>query len=188
MDEIKAVVFDWGGVLIDDPAADLTRFCSKALSVPTEQFAETHGKHIPEFQKGLISEREFWKNICNDLDIAAPRGYSLWGEAFHHVYSPKEEMFHLATSLKSFSALAPVRARVGAAHGAATTCNTTWRLISKRRFLAAKKRSKSTAWIRARSARGLARSRAQRPYAVTSATAPARCDACNSLSWAHLSM
>jgi epoxide hydrolase-like predicted phosphatase len=100
MGEIKAVVFDWGGVLIDDPAFGLVRYCSKALGVSTEQFAGAHEKYIPEFQKGLISELEFWKKIRNDLNISTPKGYSLWGEAFRHVYSPKEEMFHLATFLK----------------------------------------------------------------------------------------
>jgi epoxide hydrolase-like predicted phosphatase len=103
MGEIKAVVFDWGGVLIDDPAVGLVRYCSKALGVTTEQFAEAHEKYIPEFQKGLLSERDFWKKICSDLNISTPKGYSLWGEAFRHVYSPKEEMFYLATSLKKNS-------------------------------------------------------------------------------------
>ncbi len=103
MGKIKAVVFDWGGVLIDDPASGLVRYCSRALGVSAEQFAETHEKYIPEFQKGLISELEFWKKICNDLDVATPKGYSLWSEAFRHVYSPKEEMFQLVTSLKKNS-------------------------------------------------------------------------------------
>lgn len=42
MGEIKAIVFDWGGVLIDDPTVGLIRYCSKALGVSSEQFAETH--------------------------------------------------------------------------------------------------------------------------------------------------
>jgi len=103
MGDIKAVVFDWGGVLIDDPAVGLVRYCSKALGVSTEQFAEAHEKYVSEFQKGFISEPEFWKKICNDLDISTQKGYSLWGKAFRHVYSPKEKMFHLATSLKKNS-------------------------------------------------------------------------------------
>ncbi len=100
MREIKAVVFDWGGVLIDDPADDLIRYCSKALGVSVEQFEEAHEKYAPEFQKGLIAEPEFWKKICSDLNVSPPKASSLWGEAFRHVYSPKEEMFDLATSLK----------------------------------------------------------------------------------------
>ena len=103
MGEIKAVVFDWGGVLIDDPAAGLVRYCSRALGVTTEQFGEAHEKYITEFQKGLISELQFWEKICNDLNISTPKGYSLWGEAFRDVYSPKEKMFHLATTLKKNS-------------------------------------------------------------------------------------
>ena len=99
MVEFKAVVFDWGGVLIDDPAAGLVRYCSKRLGVSAERLGEAQEEYLPEFQKGLILEPEFWKKVCDGLKVPTPRGYSLWGEAFRQVYSPKEEMFRLAAAL-----------------------------------------------------------------------------------------
>ena len=101
MAKIKAIIFDWGGVLIDDPAPGLVSFCSLSLGIPSEDFETAHKLHLPEFQMGLIPEVEFWKRVCKDLKIALPSSNSLWGEAFRYVYSPKEEMFELATYLKN---------------------------------------------------------------------------------------
>ena len=103
MNKIRAVIFDWGGVLIDDPAPGLVSYCSKKLGVSAEHFAEVHKRHLPEFQKGLITEAEFWQKVCHDLNITTPNTRSLWGEAFRRVYSPKGKMFDLAAFLKSKS-------------------------------------------------------------------------------------
>jgi len=58
---IKAVIFDWGGVLIDNPASALASYCSEALKVPPDNFAQVREAHYPPFLKGLISEKEFWR-------------------------------------------------------------------------------------------------------------------------------
>jgi epoxide hydrolase-like predicted phosphatase len=100
MDKVKAVIFDWGGVLIDDPAPGLISYCSSKLGISPERFIVVCGSYLPEFQKGLISEAELWQRVCKDLKIPTPSGNSLWGEAFRHAYSPKQEMFDLAASLK----------------------------------------------------------------------------------------
>jgi putative hydrolase of the HAD superfamily len=94
---------DWGGVLIDDPAPSLIFYCSKALGVSAEHFAEVHKRFLPKFQRGLIPEAEFWRRVCAELNIRSPTSISLWGEAFRKVYSPKEKMFDLAAFLKSKS-------------------------------------------------------------------------------------
>ncbi len=99
--QIKAVIFDWGGVLIDDPSPGLISYCSQALGVGTEELSAELVKYLPEFQKGLVSENEFWQKVCSNSGVPAPEGDSLWGSAFKRVYSPKPEIFDLATSLRS---------------------------------------------------------------------------------------
>ena len=48
---IKAVIFDWGGVLIDNPALGLVAYCAEHLGVSEATFAEAHKKFEPAFQK-----------------------------------------------------------------------------------------------------------------------------------------
>ena len=67
MEKIKAVIFDWGGVLIDDPRPALMQYCAEAFNVPVNIYTQTHDKFLEDFQKGLISEESFWEKICKEL-------------------------------------------------------------------------------------------------------------------------
>jgi epoxide hydrolase-like predicted phosphatase len=96
---IKAIIFDWGGVLIDDPAPGVIKYCAKYLRVPEEEFSKAHQKFKPDFQKGAISEDVFWEKVCSKLKVTKPTTHSLWKDAFKGVYSEKKEIFSLASSL-----------------------------------------------------------------------------------------
>jgi FMN phosphatase YigB (HAD superfamily) len=97
---IEAVLFDWGGVLIDNPAPGLMAYCAKALGVPVEDYIRVHNTYGEAFQTGSISEGVFWRRVCGDLNRPLPRQASLWGEAFRAVYRPREEVFALARRLR----------------------------------------------------------------------------------------
>jgi len=101
MERIESVIFDWGGVLIDDPAPGLMQYCAQALSVTKDDYIRTHDKFAADFQKGLIGEDTFWERICGELDVPKPKVPSLWADAFKAVYVPKEDMFSLAARLRN---------------------------------------------------------------------------------------
>ena len=56
MEVIESVIFDWGGVLIEDPTPGIMKYCSEALTVSREDYIRAHSKFIADFEKGLISE------------------------------------------------------------------------------------------------------------------------------------
>jgi putative hydrolase of the HAD superfamily len=99
MQKIEAIIFDWGGVLIDDPRPALMRYCSKALGVSEKDYLVSHWKFAADFIKGLISEDVFWARVCGELNKPRPKVQSLWGDAFRAAYSPKPKVFALASSL-----------------------------------------------------------------------------------------
>ena len=100
MDTITSVIFDWGGVLIEDPAPGLMRYCAQTLNVPKEEYQKAHQKFSSDFQKNLIREDTFWDRICRELKVPKPAVPSLWTDAFKAAYVPREEMFALAASLQ----------------------------------------------------------------------------------------
>jgi putative hydrolase of the HAD superfamily len=100
MQTIEAVIFDWGGVLIDDPRPALMKYCAKALGVSEEAYVKAHNKFMDDFQKGLPSEQIFWAKICRELNRPKPQAPSLWGDAFRAAYSPRTDMFSLVARLK----------------------------------------------------------------------------------------
>ena len=99
MEKIDSIIFDWGGVLIDDPRPGLLRYCSEAFVVPLEDYTPVHDSFLDEFHKGKISEERFWLQITGKLGKPMPPAQSQWYEAFRSAYVPKQEMFHLASSL-----------------------------------------------------------------------------------------
>ena len=101
MQDIRAVLFDWGGVLIDNPASALMIYCAGALGVSVEDFTRVHDKHGQAFDKGWIPENQFWRQVCGDLGRPLPKTPSLWGQAFRAVYSPRREVFALAGGVRA---------------------------------------------------------------------------------------
>ena len=99
MEPIKSVIFDWGGVLIEDPRPGLLRFCADAFGVPQDQYAPIHDLFLDKFHIGAISEQEFWLGISAELDRPIPEIRSFWYEAFRAAYVPRPEAFSLASSV-----------------------------------------------------------------------------------------
>jgi len=97
---IRSVVFDWGGVLIEDPSPKIIEYCAKVLGASPSQFLRVYEKFSQDFQQGSISESRLWEAMCADLDVTPPVLPSLWGTAFRHAYVEKKETFQLASTLK----------------------------------------------------------------------------------------
>ena len=99
MEVIESVIFDWGGVLIEDPAPGIVKYCSESLGVSKECYIKMYDKFGGDFQEGVISEEEFWERMCGELGVSKPDVPSLWADAFKAAYVPREEMFSLAAEL-----------------------------------------------------------------------------------------
>ncbi|HET7098976.1 MAG TPA: hypothetical protein VFI61_01940, partial [Patescibacteria group bacterium] len=60
---IQAIIFDWGGVLTDNPADGLIEYCSTSLKITHDVLKTAFSKIEADFQKDLISEADLWKRI-----------------------------------------------------------------------------------------------------------------------------
>jgi epoxide hydrolase-like predicted phosphatase len=97
MGKIESIIFDWGGVLIDDPRPGLLRYCCEAFGVPLEDYMPVHDSFLDEFHKGKINEERFWQEVS--CKLGRPMPPAQWYEAFRSAYVPKQEMFRLVSSL-----------------------------------------------------------------------------------------
>ncbi len=98
---IKAIILDWGGVLIDNPVPGFMAYYSKYFEVPKKLFIKTASRFYEDFAMGKITENTFWKNICSCLNVAEPATDSLLSEAFSSVYSERGEVLSFVASLKN---------------------------------------------------------------------------------------
>lgn len=101
---VRVVLFDWGGVLVDDPSPGILEYVKTRLGP-----GANHGFEFPEepmkaFQKGWISEKEFWKQVTVDL-LPHPGEIQpgLWREAFESIYREKPEVFAWIGRLRAVS-------------------------------------------------------------------------------------
>ena len=99
-DRVKAIIFDWGGVLCEETALGLISYFSQALKVAPEPLVRAFKPFLPAFQKGEISEDDLWQGMAAALKIERPYNRSLWGDALRAIYVPKKEVFALALRLK----------------------------------------------------------------------------------------
>ncbi|UCE49131.1 MAG: HAD family phosphatase [Phycisphaerales bacterium] len=99
MERVKSIIFDWGGVLIEDPRPGVLKFCAEAFGVPQKEYTPVHDSFLDKFHLGAISEQEFWLSIGAELGRPLPEIRSFWYEAFRAAYVPKPEVFSLAAEL-----------------------------------------------------------------------------------------
>ncbi len=98
---IKAIIFDWGGVLIENPTQGMITYIADALGISRGLiYPGVEQSLMIQFQKGHVSEDAVWERICAAFEVPKPSVPSLWKEAFEGVYCPREEMFSLAAELK----------------------------------------------------------------------------------------
>lgn len=97
---IKAIIFDLGGVLIENPTPGMISYFAASLGVKEEEFFDLDRFPFQEFQKGRISEDTFWEKFCFALRVKKPDIPSLWQEGFRREFRPRAEMFLLASELK----------------------------------------------------------------------------------------
>ncbi len=96
---IRAIISDWGGVLIKDPTSDYIQFFSSYFQIPSNKLFQVYKKYIPAFQKGSATESEFWKQICSELGVTPPKE-KVWKHIFQQAYHEHLDVFSLLSNLK----------------------------------------------------------------------------------------
>lgn len=100
-EEIKAVVFDWGGVLMEDPSEEMYTYFANKLGVDKDQLRKAVKMNDIFIQTDEEGETELWKKVCNELGCEMPDNQdSLWHEAFKKVHLPYPKVRELAKSLR----------------------------------------------------------------------------------------
>ncbi len=97
---MKAVFFDWGGVLIENPRKNIMGYLAGKLDLPKDKIINFYKKYDVLFQRGEITEEKIFGELCRLEGIKKDFRNSLWKEAFSIVYNPRNEMFDLVRGLR----------------------------------------------------------------------------------------
>lgn len=97
---IQTVIFDMGGVFIEEPSAGMVKYCANYFQVDHISLRDALRKHWDSWHKGSISEEELWQRVTTDLQIQRSSYTSLWLDGFKQAYQERPEMFLLLKQLK----------------------------------------------------------------------------------------
>jgi putative hydrolase of the HAD superfamily len=97
---VKAVFFDYDGVLTTDKTGSLTinRFLSRRTSIPYESLVAAFRKHNGDLNAGMATYADIWPAVCTSLGRELPQ--ELLVAAFEST-PLNDEMLRLARNLKA---------------------------------------------------------------------------------------
>jgi len=100
--EIKCVLFDIGGVLVDWHMSWITSEISKQFQINDDQVTNAFSRYLNDLDSGKIDERLFWQQIANDVDSISLKqtNESLWNTYFRKHAKPNHDVIKLVHSLK----------------------------------------------------------------------------------------
>lgn len=98
---IKAVIFDYGGVVKSSYGQGLKNI-ARAYRVTEEKLKEVIFPHLDYFSKGLIDEDKFWTSLSRALGKPVPADkYQLWRKGYEQEFSVYPEITALVKKLKN---------------------------------------------------------------------------------------
>jgi len=97
----KAVIFDWGGVLIENPAPAMADFLSDFFGIDRELLLKKYDTAAAGFTTGKITENDLWKTLGFEIKTEMTAVNSLWLQAFNSAYAEKRKLHDLAEQLKN---------------------------------------------------------------------------------------
>ncbi len=102
MTNIKCVLFDIGGVLVDWHMSWITSEIAKRFEIKEEDVINSFRQHLPKLDSGKINESDFWKNVGIDTDSSSLKNNteSLWDTYFRKKAVPNKRVKELSTHLK----------------------------------------------------------------------------------------
>ena len=97
---IKAVVFDWGGVLMEEPTERILAYLAKKFDVDLESLRKRLEPHLDRMQSGDGVEDRVWRMIGRKLNYEVSELKAIWLEALEKTYLPYPEVVDLVKKLR----------------------------------------------------------------------------------------
>ena len=103
MSDIKCVLFDIGGVLVDWHMSWIISEVSARFQIDETLFSDVFSSYLHELDSGKIKEQTFWQNIAVDVNSQSLKenAESLWNTYFRKHAKPNHNVINLASNLKN---------------------------------------------------------------------------------------
>ncbi|MDH3501931.1 MAG: HAD family phosphatase [Nitrosopumilus sp.] len=105
MSDIRCVLFDIGGVLVDWHMSWITSEISKQFEINEDIVTNAFSKHLHDLDSGKINEKIFWQKIAHDTNSIPLKENteSLWDIYFRKRAKLNHDVINLAKTIKEKS-------------------------------------------------------------------------------------
>ena len=103
MTQIKCVLFDIGGVLVDWHMSWITSEVSARFGIDESKSIDAFSKYLHELDSGKIEEKEFWNKIASDTDSTPLKENteSLWDTYFRKNAKINHDVINLSKTIST---------------------------------------------------------------------------------------
>ncbi len=101
--KIEGIIFDLGGVLVEDFGRQFLDNASRKLKVPATKLKKVIQQEEAALQKGKETSLEFWRRVCGQLKIECPLDKvleTLWTRPYRKHARIKKDMLKLVKKLR----------------------------------------------------------------------------------------
>lgn len=98
---IKAIIFDYGGVIGNDPSDCIFKAVSKKFKIDLKKIKKEFGRFVFELEKNQIAEEKFWKKLAQNLCIVDNKKLKkIWLSEFRKYAKINRSILPLIKSLR----------------------------------------------------------------------------------------
>lgn len=102
MAQIKCILFDIGGVLVDWHMSWITKEISDRFEIPEQKIIDAFNNYLEQLDSGKIEEPDFWKLVADytDSSLLQNNSESLWDTYFRKNAKPNQKVKDLSIALQ----------------------------------------------------------------------------------------
>ncbi len=96
----NAFIFDWGGVLIDNPHEDFLDYFAQKLHIDKEKLGQMHSLFGKDYSLGM-SEEKLWKKVYAHFSIDPSVPTPSWEAALPILFREKKKIIDVVSTLRA---------------------------------------------------------------------------------------
>jgi epoxide hydrolase-like predicted phosphatase len=96
----EAVIFDWGGVLIDNPTVKMFNYLSNYFKIDEKELIRFYRNNCDKALQTGVEEEKIWEGLYEKFDIDGKTKPKIWKKAVENCFVDRKEIWNFVSELR----------------------------------------------------------------------------------------